>query len=84
MLWRISFFLLWQLAYTELWFTDALWPDVDANLLQQAYQDFVVSDARSEKVFRVFQQRQPEPVTIPLSDLLAPVPTERDAHETPV
>ena len=66
-------------------------PDADAsrfalyaNLLQQAYQDFVVSDARSEKVFRVFQQRQPEPVTIPLSDLLAPVPTERDAHETPV
>jgi len=27
---RISNFLLWQLAYTELWFTDTLWPDVDA------------------------------------------------------
>lgn len=66
-------------------------PDADAsrfalyaNLLQQAYQDFVVSDARSEKVFRVFQQRQPERVTIPLSDLLAPAPTERDAHETQI
>ena len=27
---RISNFLLWQLAYTELYFTDALWPDFDA------------------------------------------------------
>ena len=33
---RISNFLLWQLAYTELWFTEALWPDFDAALLQQA------------------------------------------------
>jgi hypothetical protein len=28
---RISNFLLWQLAYTELWFTEALWPDFDAG-----------------------------------------------------
>jgi len=27
---RISNFLLWDLAYTELWFTEALWPDFDA------------------------------------------------------
>src|SRR5512143_4303240 len=27
---RISNFLMWQLAYTELYFTDALWPDFDA------------------------------------------------------
>lgn len=33
---RISNFLLWQLAYTELFFTDALWPDFDADLLDQA------------------------------------------------
>ena len=30
---RISNFLLWQLAYTELYFTDALWPDFDAAAL---------------------------------------------------
>src|SRR5690606_27745734 len=30
---RISNFLLWQLAYTELWFTDTLWPDLDAGVL---------------------------------------------------
>jgi undecaprenyl diphosphate synthase len=33
---RISNFLLWQLAYTELYFTDALWPDFGAESLDQA------------------------------------------------
>jgi undecaprenyl diphosphate synthase len=33
---RISNFLLWQLAYTELYFTDALWPDFDERELQKA------------------------------------------------
>ena len=33
---RISNFLLWQLAYTELYFTDALWPDFGAELLDNA------------------------------------------------
>lgn len=33
---RISNYLLWQLAYTELWFSDLLWPDFDAAALDQA------------------------------------------------
>ena len=33
---RISNFLLWQLAYTELYFTDMLWPDFDAVALNSA------------------------------------------------
>ena len=33
---RISNFLLWQLAYTELFFTDMLWPDFDAAALDAA------------------------------------------------
>ena len=37
---RISNFLLWQLAYTELYFTDTLWPDFDANALDLAFQDY--------------------------------------------
>ena len=37
---RISNFLLWQLAYTELWFTQTLWPDLDAALLQRAFADY--------------------------------------------
>jgi len=34
---RISNFLLWQLAYTELYFTDLLWPDFDAQALQASF-----------------------------------------------
>jgi undecaprenyl diphosphate synthase len=37
---RISNFLLWQLAYTELYFTDLLWPDFDADALDQALRSF--------------------------------------------
>ncbi len=33
---RISNYLLWQLAYTELWFCDRLWPDFDADALDEA------------------------------------------------
>jgi undecaprenyl diphosphate synthase len=35
---RISNFLLWQLAYTELYFTDVLWPDFDARELDRAIE----------------------------------------------
>ena len=34
---RISNFLLWQLAYTELYFTDLLWPDFDLTALQASF-----------------------------------------------
>jgi len=37
---RISNFLLWHLAYTELYFTDVLWPDLSESLLDQAMADF--------------------------------------------
>lgn len=33
---RISNYLLWQLAYTELWFSDCLWPDFDRAALDEA------------------------------------------------
>ena len=33
---RVSNFLLWQLAYTELYFTDTLWPDFDVGALEAA------------------------------------------------
>lgn len=33
---RISNYLLWQLAYTELWFSDILWPDFDEAALDEA------------------------------------------------
>lgn len=37
---RISNFLLWQIAYSELFFTDALWPDFTAELLENAVASF--------------------------------------------
>jgi undecaprenyl diphosphate synthase len=44
---RISNFLLWQLAYTEFYFTDLLWPDFDANALDAA----IASYQRRERRF---------------------------------
>jgi len=43
---RISNFLLWQLAYSELWFTDVLWPDFDAAHLQQALDAYAGRERR--------------------------------------
>jgi undecaprenyl diphosphate synthase len=37
---RISNFLLWQLAYTEMYFTDTLWPDFDAAALDTAIESY--------------------------------------------
>jgi len=44
---RISNFLLWNLAYTELYFTDTLWPDFDSVALDAAIDQF----ARRERRF---------------------------------
>jgi undecaprenyl diphosphate synthase len=43
---RISNFLLWQIAYAELWFTDALWPDVDASVLDAALAEYARRERR--------------------------------------
>jgi nitrogenase-stabilizing/protective protein len=40
-----------------------------ADLLAGAYQDFVISDAATEKVFRVFHMHEPQTVTVDLTDL---------------
>jgi undecaprenyl diphosphate synthase len=37
---RLSNFLLWQAAYSELWFTPVLWPDFDGVMLDQALADY--------------------------------------------
>ncbi|WP_239024290.1 polyprenyl diphosphate synthase [Ramlibacter humi] len=53
---RISNFLLWQAAYSELYFSDKLWPDFDAAALDEAIADF----ARRERRFgRTSEQLQP-------------------------
>jgi undecaprenyl diphosphate synthase len=37
---RLSNFLLWESAYSELYFTDVLWPDFRKEHLQEAFEDF--------------------------------------------
>jgi len=43
---RISNFLLWQLAYTELYVTDVLWPDFDRRHLEDAIRSYQNRDRR--------------------------------------
>jgi len=47
---RISNFLLWQLAYTELFFTDTLWPDFSRAEFEQILQAYQKRDRRYGKV----------------------------------
>jgi undecaprenyl diphosphate synthase len=37
---RLSNFLLWQSAYSELFFTETLWPDFDRAVLEEALQEY--------------------------------------------
>jgi len=43
---RLSNFMLWQAAYSEMVFTDVLWPDVDRRHLWQAIQTYADRDRR--------------------------------------
>lgn len=47
---RISNFLLWQVAYTELYFSDCLWPDFDAEVLDRALADYAGRERRFGKI----------------------------------
>ena len=47
---RISNFLLWQIAYSELYFTDVLWPDFNEKLLDKAIFDFNKRERRFGKI----------------------------------
>ncbi|MGB7085335.1 MAG: polyprenyl diphosphate synthase, partial [Phormidesmis sp.] len=47
---RISNFLLWQLAYSEFYITDTLWPDFDTDEFHQAMKAFQARDRRFGKV----------------------------------
>jgi undecaprenyl diphosphate synthase len=43
---RISNFLLWQIAYAELWITPKCWPDFDEATLREALHDFAGRERR--------------------------------------
>ena len=43
---RVSNFLLWQIAYAEIWVTDVLWPDFTGEILKGAVEDYGKRDRR--------------------------------------
>jgi undecaprenyl diphosphate synthase len=47
---RISNFLLWQSAYTELWFTPVYWPDFNREHLYEAIRDYQKRDRRFGRI----------------------------------
>ena len=48
---RISNFMLWELAYTELFFTETLWPDFDEEDFAQALYEYQSRERRFGRVF---------------------------------
>ena len=46
---RISNYLLWQIAYSELYFCDTFWPDFNAEELQRAIADYQNRERRYGK-----------------------------------
>ena len=61
---RISNFLVWQLAYTELYFTDLLWPDFDAAALDAAFAWYGERErrfGRTSEQLRASAPSSPEP-----------------------
>ena len=68
---RISNFLLWQLAYTELYFTETYWPDFDARTLDAAIASYQLRERRfgrtSEQVREAARVPQAAPPALPLA-----------------
>lgn len=55
---RISNFLLWQIAYSELYFTPKLWPDFRKNDLYEAILDFQQRERRFGKISEQLQNKK--------------------------
>ncbi len=55
---RISNFLLWQLAYSELYFTDKLWPDFDRSDLETAFAWFAGRQRRYGRTGEQVEQKE--------------------------
>lgn len=60
---RISNFLLWQLAYTELYFTDTLWPDFDQAAFNLAIASFQSRERRFGRTSEQLTEQTIEPKT---------------------
>ncbi len=64
---RISNFLLWQIAYTELYFTDTLWPDFDATEFELALASYQRRERRFGRTSEQLQEATGEEATNALS-----------------
>ena len=60
---RVSNFLLWQLAYTELYFTEGLWPDFDAAALDAAIASYRTRERRFGRTSEQLLEAEPVPQT---------------------
>jgi undecaprenyl diphosphate synthase len=65
---RISNFMLWQLAYTELYFTDTLWPAFDRAELEKAIASYQKRERRFGRTSEQLSGEQPQEQTQGSSD----------------
>jgi undecaprenyl diphosphate synthase len=72
---RISNFLIWQLAYSELFFTDTLWPDFDARTLDDAIASYQQRERRFGRTSEQVREAKRGPLLSP------PVAYNESAHE---
>ncbi|MFA6313867.1 MAG: polyprenyl diphosphate synthase [Sterolibacterium sp.] len=75
---RISNFLLWQLAYTEFYFTDLLWPDFDGAALDAAIASYANRERRFGRTSeQLYVDREPRIASVP--DEARPLSQGQDA-----
>ncbi len=60
---RVSNFCLWQLAYTELYFTDSLWPDFDAEAFHKALASYQQRERRFGRTSEQLGQQKQAPAS---------------------
>ncbi|WP_459618431.1 polyprenyl diphosphate synthase [Bordetella sp. 2513F-2] len=56
---RVSNFLIWQLAYTELYFTEQYWPDFDAQALEAAFEWYRTRERRFGRTSAQLRENAP-------------------------
>lgn len=62
---RISNYLLWQLAYTELYFTDCLWPDFDSAAFDDALESYTSRQRRFGRTSEQVEEQAKSKTAIP-------------------